>query len=99
MTIIKKYAENIEEELEDAKKYAEKYVEAKSKNNMQTANRYREMASDELKHATFIHEWAIEEIDQLSKVYTPPVGMQEKWDKLHREYVEKTAWIKQMLAM
>lgn len=99
MTIIKKYAENIEEELEDAKKYAEKYVEAKAKNNMQTANRYREMASDELKHATFIHEWAIEEIDQLSKIYTPPVGMQEKWDKLHREYVEKTAWIKQMLAM
>lgn len=99
MTIIKKYAENIEEELEDAKNYAEKYVEAKAKNNMQTANRYREMAGDELKHATFIHEWAIEEIDQLSKIYTPPVGMQEKWDKLHREYVEKTAWIKQMLTM
>ena len=99
MTIIKKYAESIEDELEDAKEYAEKYVEAKAKNNAQTANRYKEMASDELKHATFIHEWAIEEIEQISKIYTPPVNMQERWEKLHREYVEKVAWIRQMLSM
>lgn len=99
MTIIKKYAENIEEELEDAKNYAEKYVEAKARNDVQTANKYREMASDELKHSTYLHTWAVEEIEQLGKVYTPPIDMQEKWEKLHREYIEKTAFVRQILSM
>jgi hypothetical protein len=57
------------------------------------------MASDELRHSSFLHEWAVAEIEELSKVYTPPVWMEEKWEKSHKEYVEKVAWIKQMLAM
>lgn len=99
MRAIKKYVESIDEEIEDAKKYAEKYVEAKAKGDPVKANRYREMANDELKHATFLHEWAIAEIQEISKVFTPPVEMQEKWDKAHKEYVERVAWVKQMLAM
>lgn len=99
MTIIKKYVEDIEEELEGAKEYAEKYVECKVKDNMAAANRYKEMAMDELKHSSYLHEWAVAEIEKISKVYTPPVEMMEKWEKSHREYVEKTAWIKQMLSM
>ena len=39
------------------------------------------------------------EIKEISKVYTPPADMQEKWDKAHKEYVEKAAWVKQMLSM
>ena len=99
MTIIKKYVEDIEEELEGAKEYAEKYVECKVKDNMSAANRYKEMAMDELKHSSYLHEWAVEEIEKISKVYTPPVAMMEKWEKSHKEYVEKAAWIKQMLSM
>ena len=99
MNIIKKYVDAIDDEIHGAKKYAEKYVELKAKGDMQTANRYKEMANDELKHAMYEHEWAVKEIDEISKVYTAPVEMQEKWDKSHKEYVEKVAWIKQMLAM
>ena len=99
MRSIKNYVEAIDEELEGAKDYAEKYVERKAKGDMQSANRYKEMAHDELKHASYIHEWAVKEIDEISKVYTAPVEMQEAWEKAHKEYVEKTAWIKQMLAM
>jgi hypothetical protein len=99
MRSIKNYVEAIDEELEDAKDYAEKYVERKAKGDMQSANRYKEMSSDELKHASYIHEWAVKEIDEISKVYTAPVEMQEAWEKAHKEYVEKTAWVKQMLAM
>lgn len=91
--------ELIDEELEGAKCYAEKYVEFKSENNMSQANRFKEMAMDELKHATYIHEYAITIIDELKTVFVPPVAMQEKWDKSHKEYVERTAWVKQMLAM
>ena len=99
MKLIKQYVEGIEEELEGAKEYAEKYVEAKVKGDANKSNRYKEMASDELKHSSYIHEWAVNEIASLSKVYTPPVKMQKKWDEAHVRYVEKVAWIKQMLAM
>lgn len=99
MRSIKAYVEHIDEELEGAKDYAEKYVEAKAKGNMSMANKYKEMASDELRHAGYVHEFAVAEIDALSKVYTPPVEMQKKWEESHREYVEKAAWIRQMLSM
>lgn len=99
MTKIKKLAEHIEEELCGAKEYAEKYVECKAKGNMQWANRYKEMANDELKHAGYLHEKAIQEIEELSKVFKPTAEMEESWNKTHREYVEHVAWIKQMLAM
>jgi intergrase/recombinase len=97
--IIKDYVDHIDEEIEGAKDYAEKYVEHKVKDDMQAASRYKEMANDELKHAMYVHEMATKEIDKLSKVYTPPAEMMEKWEKAHKEYVERVAWVKQMLAM
>lgn len=99
MTKIKKYVEAINEELEGAKNYAEMYVELKAKGESSWANKYKEMAQDELKHAMYIHDKATADITELSKVYTPPVEMQNEWDESHKIYVEKTAWIKQMLAM
>ena len=74
-------------------------MESRVKNDLTAATKYKEMASDELKHAMYEHEWAVKEIGELSKIYTPPAEMQDVWDKAHREYVEKVAWIKMMLAM
>ena len=99
MRSIKKYVEAIKDEAEGAECYAEKYVEAKAKGDTNKANHYKEMAQDELKHAMYQHEWAVAEVEAISKVYTPPVAMQEKWDHTHKEYVEKVALIKQMLMM
>lgn len=99
MRHIKVYTEAIEEEIEGAKDYAEKYVEAKVAEKQEQAHKYKEMANDELKHAMYNHEWAVAEINKLSKMYEPPSEMLEKWNKIHREYVEQVAWIKQMLAM
>jgi hypothetical protein len=99
MRAIKKYVEAIDEEIEGAKEYAERYVECKAKGDMSKANRYKEMASDEIKHAMYIHEWAIAEIEEIKKVFVPPVDMLEKWEKAHKEYVEKVAWVKQMLSL
>lgn len=99
MTKIKQFVESIDEELKDAKDYAEKYVEYKAFNNPNWATKYKEMALDELKHATYIHDKAVETIEELQKIYTPPVAMQEKWDKSHAEYVERVALIRQMLAL
>ena len=99
MKSIKWYADAIGEELEDAKEYAEKAIESRVKNDMSAANKFKEMAHDELKHSAYLHEMAVKAIDEVRQYYTPPVAMQEAWDKAHREFVEKTAWIKKMLEM
>lgn len=99
MTVIKNMVDKIDEELCGAKDYAEKYVEAKAMGNSMLANRYKEMTQDELKHAMYAHDLAVEKIEQLRAVYEPTAEMEEKWDKSHKEYVEKTAWIKMMLNM
>ena len=99
MTKIKRQVEHILDELEGAKEYAECYVSEKAKGNTQWATRYKEMANDELKHAMYLHDKVTVEIEEISKVYTPPQEMMDKWEHDHKEYVEKSAWIKQMLAL
>lgn len=99
MTRIKNLADKMKDEICSAKDYAEEYLTFKAKDNSTWATRYKEMSQEELKHANYIHERAVEEIEELRKVYTPPEEMLEKWDHEHKEYIEKVAWIKQMLAM
>lgn len=99
MRQIKKYVERIDEEIEDAKEYAERAIEEKVKGNTSDATKFKEMANDELKHATYLHDMAVRAIQEISKVYTAPVEMQEAWEKSHKEYVERVAWVKKMLEM
>lgn len=99
MRKIKKYVDGIEAELCDAKNYAECYVENKASGNMSRANKYKEMANDELKHSMILHQISIEDITELNNVFTPTAEMEEKWEKAHKDYVDKSAWIKQMLSM
>lgn len=99
MTKIKELVDQMKDELCGAKDYAEEYLSFKAKGNINWANRYKEMATDEIKHGGYIHDRIVEEIETLRKVYTPPQEMLEKWDSDHKKYVEKVAWIKQMLAM
>ena len=47
------------------------------------------MANDELKHAGYLHDKAIQEIEEISKVYKPTEEMEEKWEKCHKKFVEK----------
>ena len=100
MTKIKKYVEQIADELDGAKDYMEKALEYKASGNTGRYNGYKDMSVAELGHAMRLHEYAVQDIEQLKTVYpTIPVDMQDKWDHAHAEFVEKTAWIKQMQAM
>ena len=92
-------ADQIMEELDSAKEYAEEYLTFKAKGDGSWASRYKTMSEQELQHASYIHDRAVAEIDELRKVYTPPEEMMQKWEHDHREYIEKAAWIKQMLTM
>lgn len=99
MKAIKHYVDLIDEEIEGAKEYAEKYVECKAKGHTNRAMKYKEMAEDELKHCTYLHDMAVQEIEELNKVFVAPVEMQEMWDKSHKLYVERVAWVRKMLEM
>lgn len=100
MNKIKKYVDDIAEELDGAKHYIETALEYKAAGDTNRYNRYKEMSVQELSHAMFLHEFAVQDIEQLKTVYPDiPQEMQDKWDRSHVDYVEKAAWIKQMQAM
>lgn len=99
MTKIKELTEEIKEELCDAKKYAERYVEHKVRGESDRANAYKKMANDELDHATRLHSIVVAEIKSVEDKVNPPEWMLEKWKEIHTWYVEKEAFVKQILAM
>ena len=100
MTKIKKYVEDIAEELNDAKKYMEIALEYKAAGDGARYNAYKDMSVQELAHSSNLHQFAVQDIEKLKTVYPEiPSDMMDKWNKAHVEYVEKAAWIKQMQAM
>lgn len=100
MKHIQEYVEKIKDELEDAKDYAEKAAYWKYEGNASRQKYYYEMANDELKHAKMIHDLAVEDINKMKEQgYTAPEKMQEAWMLSHAEYVDKAAWVKQILTM
>ena len=98
MKIIDKSIDAIEEELEGAKEYTEKYIEFKARGNMARANKYKEMAHDELKHAEYIRDFAIQEVDELRAVYQMPVEVEEKWAHSLKHFMECMGTVRQMLS-
>ena len=100
MTKIKKYVAHIDDELAGAKEYAERALEYKAAGDQERYARYKAMANDELTHAAIVHDFAVQDIEKLKSVYPDiPSKMTEAWDASHRDFVERTVWIKQMLAM
>lgn len=100
MKKIKDYVDGIEDELCSAKEYMEKALWYKAKENSDRYSRYKEMSIQELGHASNLHQFAVEDIEKLEKVYPDiPQDMLDKWNKSHNEFVEKTAWIRQMQSM
>jgi bacterioferritin (cytochrome b1) len=100
MKKIKDYVKQIDDELCGAKEYMEKALWYKAKGNNIRYTKYKEMAIQELSHADNIHTFAVEDITELQKVYPEvPKKMMDSWEKSHAEYVEREAWIKQMLTM
>ena len=100
MTKIKKYVDDIAEELEGAKNYMEKALEYKAAGNTDRYNGYKAMSLAESEHAMRLHDYAVQDIEKLKTAYPEiPTDMMDKWDHAHKEYVEKAAWIKQMQTM
>lgn len=99
MKMIDGIIDALREEVEGASDYAEKYLKAKSKGDTIRANKYKEMANDELKHAEYLHNFAVQDVEELTKVYPLPENVESKWEHSHKRCAEKMALVRQMLSM
>ena len=99
MKLIHKLIESFEEELEGAKEYAEKYIDSKARGNIVRAEKYSEMAKDELKHAGYMKEFAIKDYEEIKKVYPVPDETEEAFEHALKKSSECMATVKQMLSM
>lgn len=81
MRIVKKMIDHINDELDGAAEYAEKYIENRAMGKTTRASAYREMAKDELRHAGNIYGYAIEDIEAIKKVYAMSPEAEEMWEK------------------
>ena len=100
MTKIKKYVDDMKDELDGAKHYIETALEYKAMGDADRYNGYKAMSLAEMDHANRLHQYAVQDIEKLKTVYPDiPQDMLERWNKAHVEYVEKAAWIKQMQSM
>lgn len=98
MKMIEKMLHCLEEEIEGAETYAEKYIENKARGTMHKAARYKEMALDELKHAEFLRDFDIADVDALKSVYTMTDEEEHAWEHGLKRSTEKMAMVKLMLA-
>lgn len=98
MRIVKKMIDHINDELDGAAEYAEKYIENRAMGKTTRASAYREMAKDELRHAGNIYGYAIEDIEAIKKVYSMSPEAEEMWEHELKHYADCIAKIGMMLS-
>lgn len=99
MKQIKQLAEYIEEEVNDAQKYAKKAICYKQKDK-QLADMYYQLANQQLEHSNVQHKQVVRIIESSkSDGSSAPIGMQAVWDWQHERIVECTSKIRVLLEM
>lgn len=97
MKIIEKLADMIEEELEDAEKYA---MCAHKHRDMhpELANAFHHLAQEEIKHADLLHTEVVRLIEEHRSAHgAPPANMLAVWEYVHKKHVEKAARVKSLI--
>lgn len=99
MRIIKQLSEMIDEELNDARKYA-KCANMKKMENKALADVFYRLANEEMGHAMALHAEVVKIIDKYRKESgDPPALMQEFYNYVHEQMIEKSTEVKSILAM
>lgn len=99
MKILERMVEELEDEVCGAREYAEKYIDSRAKGNIPRANKYKEMAQDELKHAGYIRDFAIADAESIKKVHTLTEEEEHKWEHSHKKLNNEIAMIQHLLSM
>lgn len=99
MKIIQCMSEQIEEEIDDARKYAGMALKYKDE-RPDVAQMYLKLSEDEIGHMNRIHESVSAIIrDYRAKNGDPPVEMMAVYNYLHDRQIEKAAEVKSMQDM
>lgn len=97
MKKFRKMVDHIAEELDGATEYAEDYIGEKMKGNAAKAQKFREMAMQEMQHATNWYDWTEKYGEELKTIMPLSAEDTEDWEACKRKYADKTAMLKYML--
>lgn len=90
MKIIEQIADMIDEEVEDALKYARCAIQNDS--DTELARTYRAIAGEELSHAMRLHEQVVRLIKKYRDEHgEPPEKMMDRYDYIHERQMKKYA--------
>ena len=99
MKLIEKLSEMIEEEIEDAEKYAKCALKYKDTDSA-LAKTFYDLSTDEMRHMTLLHDEVARIITQYRKENgEPPTAMLAVYDYLHGKQIEQAKEVKHYQAM
>lgn len=99
MKIIEKLSGMIDEEIEDAMKYAACAMKYKDENPV-LAEMFVRLADEEMKHMMILHSQVVTIIeDYKRKNGEPPEAMKAVYDILHRKHIDKAAQAKAAISL
>ena len=89
MQLIAKLSDMIEEELNDAEKYARCALNYKEENMSALAATFNKLSLEEMGHVTALHDQVTAAIAEYRKEHVdPPERMQGIYDYLHKKHVQ-----------
>lgn len=89
MIIIKKLVKMIDEELHDAKKYAECALKMREEHPSLAAVFYT-LSTEEMRHMSILHQEVVKIIDAYRKEHgDPPPAMLAIWEYKHEEHIDE----------
>ena len=99
MIIIQKLSDMIEEEMNDAEKYARCALEWKDERPA-LADTFNKLANEEMGHANALHDQVVAIIaDYRKKEGDPPEVMLKLYDILHKKHISRAASVKGMISL
>lgn len=99
MKLIEKLSEMIDEEIEDAKKYAKCALKYKDERPA-LAKTFYDLSGEEMRHMTMLHAEVAGVIQKYRQEHgEPPEGMKCLYDYLHKKQIDKAAEVKRLQDM